>query len=341
MHDGTEVRLVTIENASGTSVGVINYGGVIVSIKTPDRKGRIDEITLGYDSLEEYLSTGNPAYFGATVGRFANRIAGGAFDLDGQHYALARNESGSHHLHGGVEGFDKRVWKLRELGEDDSAAVELSYRSDDGEEGYPGNLDVVARYELDEASRLTMYFEARSDKATPVNIVNHAYYNLGGAGSGQILDHELTLNAEHYVDVDEALMPTGSLARVEGTPYDFRSPHAVGERIDATPGGYDHCFVVAGPAGTLRQAARVYEAASGREMRVQTTQPGMQFYSGNFLERAPSRPVSGGAHHAIHDGLCLETEHYPDSPNQPSFPSPILRPGEAYAQTTVHTFSVR
>jgi len=332
MPDATPVECFTLENASGVSCEVITYGGILLSIKTPDSRGDVDEITLGYGSLEQFLRGGNPAYFGATVGRFANRISSGEFVLEDKRYSLHRNQNSEHHLHGGARGFDKRMWSARTYEGHRTAGVELRYVSGDGEEGYPGELEVTARYELDEEGHLTMVFEARTSAATPVNIVNHAYYNLSGRGSGTALRHELQLRCSRYLVVDSSQMPTGEIADVEGTPLDFRTPRVIGERIDEVRGGYDHCFVVDEIPESPAPMAVLYDPVSRREMRVATTQPGAQFYSGNFLD---------GVDYAAGDGVCLETQHFPDSPNRPEFPSAILRPGEVYSHTTVHSFAVR
>ncbi len=330
--DGQDVRLFTLENASGMRVQLTNYGAIVVAVETPDREGQRANINLGFERLEGYLA--RHPYFGATVGRFCNRIARGSFTLDGKTYTLAKN-NGENHLHGGEVGFDKVVWKAEKIERPGSVGVRFTHRSPDGDEGYPGNLDVTATYTLSNDNELAMEFTATTDQATPVNLTNHCYWNLGGAGSGKILDHELMLVADHYLPVDETLIPTGELARVEGTPLDFRQPQPLGARLEqlgGTPPGYDHCYVLKEP-GQLTLAARVRDPKSGRVMEVLTTQPGMQLYTGNFLSGSEA---DGGF--GQHEGFCLETQHFPDSPNQPQFPSTILRPGQRFEQRTVHRF---
>ncbi|MCB9921593.1 MAG: galactose mutarotase [Planctomycetaceae bacterium] len=333
--DGQEIDLYTCTNANGLVVKLTNYGAIVVSVETPDRDGKLANITLGFDRLDGYLQ--RHPYFGATVGRYCNRIAKGKFTLDGREYTLATN-NGENHLHGGDAGFDKQVWKAEEVNTDAGVGVRFSRRSVDGEEGYPGNLDVTATYTLTNANELHMEFTAQTDKATPCNLTNHNYWNLAGAGSGTNENHELQLEADKYLPVDDGLIPTGELADVKGTPLDFSSPHKIGERlkeIDADPVGYDHCYVLRSQDGSMALAARVKEPSTGRVMEIYTTQPGIQLYSGNFLDGSES----GGGFNQ-YGAFCLETQHYPDSPNQPSFPTTILKPGETYKQTTVHKFSV-
>ncbi len=333
--DGREVHLYTCTNRHGLVVKLTDYGAIVVSVETPDRTGKLANINVGFSTLEGYLG-GHP-FFGATVGRFCNRIAKGQFKLDGQTYQLATN-NGPNHLHGGVKGFDKALWKAEPVETANTVGVRFTHRSPDGDEGYPGNLDVAVSYLLTEANELRVEFEAKTDKATALNLTNHNYWNLGGVGSGKILQHELTLAADEYLPVDDTLIPTGALAKVAGTPMDFRTPHTIGSRLDqipADPQGYDHCFVVRGTAGKLRPAARVKDPKTGRVLEIETTQPGIQFYTGNFLSGQ-----AGDAGHGQHEAFCLETQHYPDSPNQPSFPSAILRPGETFREVTVHRFSV-
>lgn len=327
--DGKVVEY-TMSTRSGSVARVMSLGATLISVQVPDRLGRIGEVTLGYSSAEEFLSSGNGPYFGVTVGRFANRIRDGRFTLDGREYRLARNEEGVNHLHGGERGFDKRLWSGEPFQDGDRAGVRFRYQSPDGEEGYPGTLDVTAEYSLDEESTLRMSYEARASAATVLNLTNHAYWNLSGPGS--VLGCTLKMRASRYLDVDAALMPTGRLLSVEGTPFDFRSARRIGEHIGATGGGYDHCYVVdaAADAEGLSLAAVLRDPVSGRSMEVLTTQPGIQVYSGNFLDR------SGFLRHGA---LCLETQHYPDCVNHPGFPSAVLRPGSVFRHATVHRFA--
>lgn len=334
--DGRQVELYTCTNANGLTLKMMTYGAIVVAVETPDREGELENITLGFDSLEPYLE--RHPYFGATVGRYCNRIAKGKFTLNGTQYTLAVN-NGPNHLHGGENGFDRVLWNAEPIQRDDAVGVRMTYRSKDGEEGYPGNLDVTAIYTLNNDNELAIEFEAKTDKATPVNLTNHNYWNLSGAGDGKIYDHQLKLAADHVLAVDDTLIPTGQKQSVAETPFDFREPKAMGEdlkKIDADPVGYDHCFVLNGEPGKLTTAAVVHDPESGRTMEIQTTQPGIQFYTGNFLDGSDS---NGGFNQ--HEAFCLETQHYPDSPNQPKFPSTTLKPGETYRQKTVHRFSVR
>ncbi|NJB86066.1 aldose 1-epimerase [Lewinella marina] len=332
----------TLENEQGLRVSIINYGGIITSIYAPDREGRLDDVVLGFDSLAGY--EGEHPYFGALIGRYGNRIAGGKFTLDGATYQLPTN-NGPNSLHGGDVGFDHKWWRGRPLREENRVGVELTGRSPDGEMGYPGNLDVTVRYWLDNDNALTLEYEATTDRATPVNLTNHTYFNLQGAGKGDILDHEIRIHAERFTPVDESLIPLGELREVAGTPFDFRQSTAIGERIDAEDeqlgagGGYDHNFVLDGEGNGLRPAATVYDPESGRTLEVATTEPGVQFYTGNFLNG--SVVGKGGKAYAYRTGFCLETQHFPDSPNQEDFPSTILRPGDTYRSTTVYTFGTR
>jgi len=336
--DGTSVELYTLSNANGMTVQIVTYGGIITSLRVPDREGRPGDVVLGYDSLDGYLAR-NP-YFGCIVGRFANRIAGGRFVLDGATYQLAVN-NGSNHLHGGLVGFDKRVWRATTGRNDGAVCLVLSYLSKDGEENYPGNLYVTVAYTLMRDNVLRINYRACTDKPTILNLTNHTYFNL--AGTGDILDHQVTINADRFTPVNEALIPTGELQPVEGTPLDFRQATRIGARINdphqqiARAGGYDHNFVINGAPGELRLAARVYEPAHGRVLEVRTTEPGMQFYTGNFLDGTITG--KGGVVYGQRAGLCLETQHFPDSPNQPAFPSTVLRPGENFHSTTVFVFS--
>jgi aldose 1-epimerase len=339
---GEAAEIFTLTNRHGVEVRATNYGGIIVSLRTPDRRGQFDDIVLGYDSLAGYVAAS--PYFGAIVGRYGNRIARGRFSLDGATYQLATN-NGPNHLHGGVRGFDKVVWDAEPFRSDSGAGVAFSYTSRDGEEGYPGTLRARVRYTLTEGDELIVEYEATTDKATPVNLTQHSYFNLAGAGRGDILGHELTLNASAFTPVDTTLIPTGELAPVAGTPFDFRTPTAIGARIGQADtqlrfgGGYDHCWVLdRGGAAGLVLAARLREPTSGRTLEVRTTEPGIQFYSGNFLDG--SNVGKGGRPYAYRTGLALETQHFPDSPNKPSFPSTILRPGETYRSRTVFAFGV-
>jgi aldose 1-epimerase len=330
--DGKPVTLYTLSNNQGNTVELIDYGAIVVSINVPDRSGKKTNVTAGFSSIDGYLE--RHPYFGATVGRFCNRIAMGKFSLEGKTYSLAVN-NGPNHLHGGEVGFDKRMWQVAEVKADNSVGLKFTYVSPDGEEGYPGALTTIAEYRWDNNNCLTLDLQATTDKPTVLNLTNHAYFNLGGAGSGTIHQHELTLACDQYLPVDESMIPKGALAPVAGTPLDFTTPHKIGERIAQLKetNGYDHCFVVKGKAGELRDAAKVVDPASGRTLSIKTTQPGIQLYTGNFLDGKP-----GNAGFKTHEAFCLETQHYPDSPNQPSFPSTVLRPGEKFHQVTTFTF---
>jgi aldose 1-epimerase len=336
--DGQDVTLHTLTNVKGMRVKLINYGATVISVETPDRDGKPANITLGFPSLDGYLQ--RHPFFGSTVGRYANRIAGGKFTLDGKTYTLATNNS-SNHLHGGLKGFDAVIWQAEPVTSSDSVGVKFSYTSADGEEGYPGKLDVTATYTLTNDNELRIDYTAMTDKPTILNLTNHCYWNLSGAGSGDILKHELTLAADKYLPIDDTSIPRGQLADVKGTPLDFTQPHAIGERIGALKQdphktkGYDHCYVVRGEPGQLRECARVKDPASGRIMEILTSEPGVQLYCGNFLDGGAS---AGGFKQ--HEGFCLETQHFPDSPNKSQFPSTVLRPGETFRSTTVHRFSV-
>ncbi|AHM61102.1 Aldose 1-epimerase [Flammeovirgaceae bacterium 311] len=341
MEDGTTVDLYTLTNEKGTELKITNYGGVITSLKVIDKNGNMDDVVLGFEDLKGYLQQGVP-YFGAIVGRYGNRIANAQFVLDGQTYKLAAND-GPNHLHGGTRGFDKVLWQGEPI-EGDEPGVRLKYLSKDGEEGYPGNLDVTVTYTLTNDDAVKIDYSATTDKATVVNLTNHAYFNLSGNLGEKILDHEVMINADRFVPVNKTLIPTGELKPVEGTPFDFTEPTVVGERIDAndqqiTYGkGYDHCWVLNGTAGEMSLAASVHHPGSGRYMEVHTTEPGIQFYTGNFLDGSLSGKGNTYGHRT---GFCLETEHYPDSPNQKDFPSVTLRPGETYQTQTTYTFSVK
>lgn len=343
VEDFDAIQKFEMTNESGISVVVTNYGARVVSIKVPDRRGEFADVALGHDSVEGYINAADRPYFGAVVGRFGNRIAGGRFTLDGKEYRLATNNR-PNHLHGGNIGFDKVVWDGRV---DDRGGVTMRYRAKDGEEGYPGNLDVTVRYSLDEDGSLAIEYKASTDKKTYVNLTNHTYFNLKGEGEGTILDHQLMLVADHYTPVDASLIPTGEIAPVKGTPFDFTKPKTIGRDINKVDtqlkfgAGYDHNWVLSGEkeASGLRLAATVYEAASGRFMEVFTEEPGVQFYSGNFLDGRLTGK-SGGVYES-RGGFCLETQHYPDSPNQPNFPSTLLKPGEVYKTKTVYRFSTK
>ena len=337
--DGTPVDLYTLKNSQGAEATISNYGGVVVSIKVPDRKGKFGDVVLGYDDLDGYLK--RHPYFGAMVGRYANRIAKGRFKLNGQEYSLPIN-NGPNSLHGGNNGFDKKAWEPRILATPDGAGLELRYLSKDGEEGFPGNLSVMAVYTLMEDNGLRLDFTASTDKETVVNLTQHSYFNL--AGKGNILKHVVMIPADKFTPTDSGLIPTGELRSVEGTPFDFRRPTPIGARIDEDDeqlkfaGGYDQNWVIDKPPDQLGLCARVTEPTTGRVLEVLSTQPGLQLYTGNFLDG--SLTGKGGWAYQRSDGFCMEPEHFPDSPNQPSFPSTILKPGEVYKQTIIYRFGV-
>jgi aldose 1-epimerase len=335
MPDGREVKLFTLANDRGMEIKVINYGGIITELNVPDRDGNIGDVVLGHDSLDGYLNRSR--YFGALIGRYGNRIRRGQFVLNGIEYDLPIN-NGKNHLHGGFKGFDKVFWNVDET----SDGLRLTYRSWDGEEGYPGNLAATVIYSLTDTNELRIEYHAATDADTIVNLTNHSYFNL--AGGGTILDHELTINADAFTPVDETLIPTGELRCVKDTPMDFTEGAAIGvhigepdEQMRFAGGGYDHNFVLRPANGELKCVARLYEPKSGRTMEVITTQPGLQFYSGNFLDG--SIVGKAGIAYYKHSGCCLETQHFPDSPNHADFPSTLLRAGEEYRQTTVYRFS--
>ena len=341
---GTPVDEVTLKNSHGVELHAISYGGIITSLKVPDRAGKPGDIVLGFDKPESYWADPPPPFFGAIVGRYGNRIGKGKFTLDGKPYSLATN-NGVNHLHGGNKGFDKVLWTITTKDAPEGSQAIFSRTSKDGEEGYPGNLQVRVTYTLTEKNELIVDYHATTDKATPVNLTQHSYFNLAGEGSGDILGHQLTIDADRYTPVDDTLIPTGELAPVQGTPFDFRQPTAIGARIDQdnpqlkNGKGYDHNWVLTRKGTGLQHAARLTDPKSGRTMDVATTEPGLQFYSGNFLDGT----IKGKAGHvyAHRSGLCLETQHFPDSPNKPKFPSTILQPGKAYESRTVFTFSVK
>ena len=331
---GANVDLFTLTNTSGHTVKITNYGGIVTSLLVPDKNGNLEDIVLGFDDFQSYLD-GHP-YFGAIVGRYANRIAGGMFELKGVLYKLAAND-GKNHLHGGIKGFDKVVWNSESFKGKNEVGIKLSYVSKDMEEGYPGNLKVKVTYRLTNENQLMIDYFAETDKACPVNLTHHGYFNLT-AGKQNILNHEMMIKASSYVVIDENLIPTGEIRDLIGTEMDFTQPNTVGSRIDQIKGGYDHCYVINKKPGQMSLIARVYEQTSGRVMEVYSTEPGVQFYSGNFLDGSII-----GKHDIVyneHFGFCLETQHFPDSPNRENFPTTMLYPGEKYTHSTVYQFSI-
>ncbi len=334
--DGTAVDLFTLTNGSGVRARLMTCGATLVSLEVPDGEGVPGDIALGFDSLDGYLGSG--AYFGATVGRFANRIAGGRFTLNGREYRLALND-GPNHLHGGACGFDKAVWLGEPVREADAVGVRFGYVSRDGEEGYPGNLEVSVTYTLTRANELRIAYEAASDQATPVNLTNHTYFNLSGEGTGDVLGHKLMLNADSYTPVGGDRIPTGGSADVAGTPLDFATNRLIGSRIAEIPGGYDHNYILRESGGVRELAARLFDPVSRRMMAVFTTEPAIQLYTGNSLDGTVVG--KGGKRYHQYGGVCLETQHFPDSPNHPEFPSVILEPGRKYSSLTIYEFSVR
>lgn len=342
--DGRTVEIFTLTNKNGVEARITNLGGIIVSVRTPDRNGQLADVVLGYDSLAPYLE--EHPYFGAIVGRYGNRIANGKFSIDGESYTLATN-NGPNHLHGGLLGFDKYIWDVETRTGEGEVSLILSHFSPDGDEGYPGNLNVQVTYTLTDDNDLRMYYAARTDKTTVVNLTNHAYFNLTGDPSQSILDHEMTIMADAYLPVNEDLIPTGALEDLSGGNFDFQMPKAIGTHIKAEDeqlniaGGYDHTWVLRKDEENKKPqlAASVYEPKSGRVLEVLTTEPGIQFYTGNFLDG--NYTGKGGKVYQDHAGFCLETQHFPDSPNQPNFPSTLLKPGETYRTTTIYRFSVR
>ena len=340
--DGQQVYLYTLSNKKGMVAEITTYGGAVVSLKVPDRKGEFADIVQGYPNLEGYVT--DKGYFGALIGRYGNRIAHGQFVLDGKTYTLFKND-GDNTLHGGQKGFNKKVWTAKDVSTAAGPALELTYLSPDGEEGFPGNLSVKVVYTLTNENELKIDYSATTDKDTVLNLTNHSYFNLSGQGSGDILGHELMLRATRYTPVDSGLIPTGELAPVKGTPFDFTKSTAIGARINddneqlKLAKGYDHNFVLDGKMGAMHLAAEVYDPKSGRVMDVTTTEPGVQFYTGNFLDGT----VTGkdGKVYKHRYALCLETQHFPDSPNHPSFPTTELKPGQHYHSTTVYKFSAR
>jgi aldose 1-epimerase len=340
--DGHTVDLYTLTNSHGVEVRVMNYGGIVVSLRVPDRAGKLDDVVLGYDNFAEYLD--NKPYFGAIIGRFGNRIARGEFTLDGTTYHLAKN-NGPNSLHSGLKGFDKVLWDAEPFTKDQAVGVVFTYTSKDGEEGFPGNLKTRVTYTLDDQNELEFACEATTDKATPVNLTHHSYFNLRGEGNGDVLNHEIAINADRFAVVDSALIPSGELRSVTGTPLDFRTSHAIGARINdpyeqlVVAGGYDHTFVLNRKRADLVLAARMHEPKTGRVLEVYTTEPGLQFYTGNFLDG--SAAGKNGHHYARRSAFCLEAQHFPDSPNHPDFPTTILRPGQTYSSRAVYKFSTQ
>ncbi len=336
MPDGRTVELYTLTNANGLKATLTNYGAILVSLEVPDRDGKLADVTLGYDSLEGWLS--NTSYFGSTVGRYGNRIAKGKFTLDGKTYTLATN-NGENHLHGGIKGFDKVLWDAKPIKRPGAVGTEFTYTSLDGEESYPGNLRATVTYLLTNKNELRIEFKATTDKPTIVNLVHHSYWNLTGDPKNTILDHDLMLVADQFLPVDETLIPTGELRPVADTPFDFTKLTRIGARINADNEqlkygkGYDHCWVLRNQTGKVALAATLYDPSTGRAMDILTDQPGVQFYSGNFLDGTVKG--KGGVPYQFRTGLCLETQHYPDSPNKPAFPSVVLRPGKTYHHTMI------
>lgn len=341
--DGTAVDIYTLANSKGFEARITNYGGIVVSLKTPDKAGKLDDVVLGFDKLDDYLKT-HP-FFGALAGRYANRIAKGQFKLGDKTYKLFVN-NGPNSLHGGKVGFDKKLWTAKDVSKADAAGLELNYLSKDGEEGYPGNLNVTVTYWVTNDNELKIDYLATTDKETVLNVTNHSYFNLAGAGNGDILKHEVMINADNVTAVDETLIPTGEIKAVAGTPLDFTKPMAIGARIDDTKDqqmvygkGYDHNYVLNAKGDTVALAARVTEPTTGRVLEVLTDQPGVQLYTGNFLDGTLTG--KGGKVYPRRSGFCLETQHYPDSPNHPNFPTTVLKPGQQYKSTTVFKFSVQ
>ena len=331
---GVSVDLFTLTNNNGHTVKITNYGGIITSLLVPDKNGNLEDIVLGFDDLQSYLD-GHP-YFGAIVGRYANRIGGGIFELEGVLYSLAAND-GNNHLHGGIKGFDKVVWDPEPFKGENEVGIKLSYLSKDMEEGYPGNLNVKVTYRLTNENQLMIDYLAETDKACPVNLTHHGYFNLTG-GKQNILNHEIMIKASSYVVIDKNLIPTGEIRDLRGTEMDFTQPNTVGSRIDQIKGGYDHCYVIDEKPGQMSLIAKVHEQTSGRVMEVYSTEPGVQFYSGNFLDGSII-----GKHDIVYNkyfGFCLETQHFPDSPNHNNFPTTMLYPGEKYSHSTVYQFSI-
>jgi aldose 1-epimerase len=342
MKDGQAVTLYTLRNKKGMEMGVINYGGIIVSLKVPDKNGLAEDVVLGFDSLSDYLK--DDPFFGALIGRYGNRIARGKFSLDGKEYTLPVN-NGKNHLHGGPNGFYNVFWNIEIMSDSSNPSLKLTYLSKDGEEGYPGNLKTEVIYTLTDNNELQIAYKATTDKKTVVNLTQHSYFNLSGNNKKDILNHELMMAADKFLPVDETLIPTGKLQDVKNTPFDFTLPKIIGARISDKDQqlkyglGYDHCWVFTNQSDSLKMVGSLYEPVSGRYMEILTTEPGIQFYSGNFLDGKLTG--KGGIIYQHRSGLCLETQHFPDSPNQASFPSTVLNPGETYQTTTVYKFSVK
>ncbi len=344
--DFDRIQLFTLKNKAGTEIKVTNYGAILTSIRVADRNGEFADIALGYNGVEGYINAVDKPYFGAIVGRYGNRLAKGSFTLDGETYSLAKNND-PNHLHGGIVGFDMVVWDAKPIEGKNFSGLELSYLTKDREEGYPGNLDCKVTYKLTDDNEIVIEYQATTDKATPVNLTNHTYFNLAGEGSGTILDHIVHLNADHYTPVDQTLIPTGEIAPVKDTPFDFTIEKSIGKDINQENEqlqfgrGYDHNFVLnkKGQAEKMTLAATVYEPKSGRFLEVLTEEPGVQFYTGNFLDGRLTGKA--GKPYLNRGGFCLETQHFPDSPNQPTFPSTILRPTETYSTKTIFRFSVK
>lgn len=330
--DGQDVDLYTLTNTRGVTVKIMTYGGIVTELNVPDAKGHMADVVLGFDNFDQY-QTAHP-FFGVLVGRFGNRIAGGQFELEGRRYDLAKND-GNNHLHGGLKGFDKVVWDAEEILSSDRVGLRLSYLSKDGEEGYPGNLRTVVEYLLTEENALIVDYTAVTDKPTIVNLTQHSYFNLSGEGTGDILEHEIWINAQRFTAVNHELIPTGELRSVKNSPMDFTTPRAIGASIREV-GGYDHNYVLDKDGAELSLAAKVYDPKSGRRMEVWTTEPGVQFYTGNFLDG--TFIGKSGRSYGKHAGFCLETQHFPDSPHHPDFPTTQLNPGETYRQTTIYKF---
>src|SRR5436190_6126682 len=343
MFQGKPIEVVTLKNPSGMEVQAMSYGAIITSVKVPDRAGAFADVVLGFDKPEQYWADPPPPYFGAVVGRYGNRIANGAFTLDAKKYTLAKN-NGPNHLHGGIKGFDKVLWSVATKNAVDGASAIFTYTSADGEEGYPGTLTARVTYTLTDRNELAVDYEATTYKPTIVNLTQHTYFNLAGQGSRDVLDHLMQIDADRYTPVDAMLIPTGELSPVAGTPLDFRQPTTIGKRIGEDHPqlrsglGYDHNFVLTRSGEGLQHAARVTEPSTGRTLDVATTEPGLQFYSGNFLDGTITG--KGGRVYQKRYGFCLESQHFPDSPNKPAFPSTILRPGQTYRSRTVFTFGV-
>jgi len=331
---GQKADIYTLKNGRGMTAKITNYGAILVSLSVPDARGNAEDVTLGFEELAGYL--GDHPYFGSTIGRYGNRIEKGSFTLQGETYELAQNNMGNH-LHGGIKGFNRVMWDAQPVESDQGVGLRLNYLSPDGQEGYPGNLKTQVTYLLTEENELQIHYQAQTDKPTVVNLTNHTYWNLDGQGEGTILDHRLMLDADHYTPVNETLIPTGEIESVKDTPMDFTQPKRIGAEIGEVKGGYDHNFVLNGEIGRLKLAAKLSGPDSGRVMEVSTTEPGIQFYTGNFLDGTLTG--KDGKVYEKNYGLCLETQHFPNSPNQSNFPSTVLAPGDKYQSTTIYKFS--